>query len=254
MNPALWLTRSAVVRADAPALHRGTECVSTYAGFAGAAAAVAGALRNRYAIAPGDRVAIFSANSPEYLEALYGIWFAGAAAVPINAKLHVREAAWIIGNAGARVVFSSARLQDELREAVGEDVRIVALDGPVFAEIRRGERMAEPHPVHADDLVWLFYTSGTTGRPKGVMITAGNVMAMALGHLADVDSMGPDDAALYAAPISHGAGLYNFMHVMRATPHIVPASGGFGAAEIFAIARKIGSICMFAAHHGGRRE
>ena len=108
-------------------------------------------------------------------------------AVPINAKLHAREASWIIGNSGAKLVLTSIKLADGLRGAVGEDVRVVEVESEEFAALRSAEPLPQPHPVGSDDLVWLFYTSGTTGRPKGVMITAGNAMAMALSYYADVD-------------------------------------------------------------------
>jgi long-chain acyl-CoA synthetase len=98
-----------------------------------------------------------------------------------------------------------------------------------------------------DDLAWLFYTSGTTGRPKGVMISNGNLHAMAFSYFVDVDEVFPADAALYAAPMSHGAGIYNFMHVMRGARHVVPESGGFEADEVLALARSLRDISMFAA-------
>ena len=80
-------------------------------------------------------------------------------------------------------------------------------------------------PREIDDLAWLFYTSGTTGRPKGVMLSNGNLMAMSLCYLADVDEVRPTDAVLYAAPLSHGAGLYNFIHVRMGCRHVVPTIG-----------------------------
>jgi long-chain acyl-CoA synthetase len=100
---------------------------------------------------------------------------------------------------------------------------------------------------HSDDLAWLFYTSGTTGRPKGVMITHGMIRQMALGYFADVDHVTAQDTALYAAPMSHGAGLYNIMHMRVGARHVVPKSGGFEEVEIFELARHFGNVHMFAA-------
>jgi long-chain acyl-CoA synthetase len=97
------------------------------------------------------------------------------------------------------------------------------------------------------DLAWLFYTSGTTGRPKGVMITHGMLAAMSLCYLADVDRVDPRDAALYAAPMSHGAGLYNLVHVLKGCRHVCPPSGGFDAGEVLDLAARIGPLSMFMA-------
>jgi len=83
-----------------------------------------------------------------------------------------------------------------------------------------------------DDPAWLFYTSGTTGRPKGVEITHANLGAMSQCFLSDVEGIAPGDAILHAAPLSHGSGLYAVPHVARAAVNVVPASGGFDAAEI----------------------
>ena len=83
--------------------------MADYSTFARRAAGLAGALAAR-GVTPGARVALFMANRPDYLVALYGIWLAGAAAVPINAKLHPREAAFILGDAGARLAFLSPEL------------------------------------------------------------------------------------------------------------------------------------------------
>ena len=98
-----------------------------------------------------------------------------------------------------------------------------------------------------DDLAWLFYTSGTTGRPKGVMITHRNLLAMTLCYFADVDGIGANDCVIHAAPMSHGSGLYALPHVLRGAKQVIPASGGFDAAEIFELARAHPGVAMFAA-------
>ncbi len=114
MNIGLWLQRIAQVRGESPALFLGREKVADYAGFYDAAMRLAAGLSRR-GIAPGDRVAIFMKNLPEYLIVQYGVWLAGGAVVvPINAKLHGREAAWIIENAGAGLTLSSPGLAESL--------------------------------------------------------------------------------------------------------------------------------------------
>ena len=248
MNLAHWLERTALRQPDSPALLVGTKLVADYEEFARGAATTAGALASSLAIAPGDRVAIYARNSVEYLQMLYGIWYAGAVAVPINAKLHVAEAAWIVRDSGARLLICDAGMEEELAG------RIHDLDCPIwpFGDqlndiLAVGPQRASPVLRTADDMAWLFYTSGTTGKPKGVMISHGNIQAMALTYLVDVDDVTADDAILYAAPMSHGAGLYNFQHVLKGARHVVPPSGGFDPEEIFNLAAELQDVHLFAA-------
>lgn len=248
MNLAEWLVRAARLGPDLPALLRGTTVEADYRGFAQRAAAIAGALIERHRIRPGDRVAILAKNTPRYLEALHGIWFAGAAAVPINAKLHPKEAAWIIENSGASLVFVTPDLGDAAASHMPACVEtVIDLEGPGFAALWNADPLAAPVPRGPDDMAWLFYTSGTTGRPKGVMITNANIQAMAFSYFVDVDMVTADDAALYAAPMSHGAGLYNVQHVLKAARHVVPESGAFDPAEILETAPLLNNVHMFAA-------
>ncbi|CUJ89364.1 Long-chain-fatty-acid--CoA ligase [Shimia thalassica] len=244
MNLALWLERVAQVALERPAIFLGQTCTETYGSFFEKALRVAGWLHTQ-GIKPGDRVGLFMKNVPEYLIAQYGVWAAGGVVVPINAKLHAREAAWILENAEAHFCFTSKGLHAALAkvttlsclDVTSSDWRNVIAPAPVFA----------PVPRQADDLSWLFYTSGTTGRPKGVMITNRMLHAMALSYFADVDEVTGEDTALYAAPMSHGAGIYNLMHVMKGARHVLPASGGFDEAEIFALARYHKRVHMFCA-------
>ncbi|MEO0389990.1 MAG: AMP-binding protein [Pseudomonadota bacterium] len=235
MNLGQWLARMAAADPARPALYSGTELWADYGTFHARAAGVAGWLAAQ-GVAPGDRVALYRLNDPDWLILFYGIWYAGAIAVPINAKLHGREAAWIIQDAGAAVTFAGGAQAEGLRTA-----GTTCVDGvPEAAPLGPVDRVAE-------DLAWLFYTSGTTGRPKGVMITFGMLMAMALSYFADVDHVSGDDTALYAAPLSHGAGIYNLMHVLKGARHVCPASQGFDPAEVFTLAAHFGRAHMFAA-------
>jgi long-chain acyl-CoA synthetase len=250
MNVAEWLAASARLRPDAPALLTGFDLDADYATFARRAAAIGADLSREYDIAPGDRVGLFATNCTQYLECLYGIWWIGAVAIPINAKLHGREAAWICSDAGAKLVFVSDDTIAALLEAKSELPAAMitrSMDGSAFRKMRDGEGAPMPLPREMSDLAWLFYTSGTTGRPKGVMLSHGNLVAMSLCYLADVDQATPNDVSVYAAPISHGAGLYNFPHVRIGGRHVIPESRGFDPDEVLNLGRQLGNVVMFAA-------
>jgi long-chain acyl-CoA synthetase len=250
MNIANWLEASARLRPFAPALLTGTALHADYATFARRAAVLGAAFTRDHGVAAGDRVALFMHNSTAYLECLYGIWWIGAVAIPINAKLHAREAAWIATDAGAMLAIVDDETQGVLNEAAGElpwGMALLSINEPLYATLRDGVGASHPTPREDDDLAWLFYTSGTTGRPKGVMLSHGNLVAMSLCYLADVDPVTHHDAALYAAPISHGAGLYNFIHVRMGARHVVPASGSFDADDVLDLGKALQNVAMFAA-------
>lgn len=240
MNPAEWLHRTARARGESPALLTGETIELDYAQFRDAAARLGAGLAAR-GVSKGDRVAIYMGNRIEYLIAMYGVWFAGAAAIPINAKLHPKEADWILENAEATLCLSDDKLGPDLA------TQAICVDDQNWAALLASDPMTRPEALDTDDMIWLFYTSGTTGKPKGVMMTCGNVASMTYGYFTDVDEVFAEDAILYAAPMSHGAGIYNFMHVIRGARHVVPESGGFEPDEILSLGKSIGRISMFAA-------
>jgi long-chain acyl-CoA synthetase len=147
MNLAEWLLRTARRLPSAPALLRGNSIVADYAGFAQRVASLAGALQTRLGVGPGDRVAIVMPNRIEYLELLYATWFAGAAVVPINCKLHAKEAAWIIANAQAKAVFVAEAAAAELVpliEGLPGLAAVIAVEGRELAALRALEPMSAP--------------------------------------------------------------------------------------------------------------
>ncbi len=245
MNIGFWLHRRAQTHGNDPALFLGRELVADYAGFHRRAAQVAAWLMAQ-GVQPGDRVAIFMKNCPDYLIVQYGIWYAGAAAVPINAKLHPREAAFILSDSGTGIVFSSPGLAEPVADLC-PDTRVIDVTDAAYAQISALPPLGHLAPRAPDDLAWLFYTSGTTGQPKGVIITHRMLTTMSLCYQTDCEPVASDHTTLYAAPMSHGAGIYNMMHVRAGARHVCPVSGGFDEAEIFDLARHYGNVQMFAA-------
>ncbi len=100
---------------------------------------------------------------------------------------------------------------------------------------------------YAQAPAWLFYTSGTTGRPKGVVLTHRNLLSMALNYLADVDHASVGDHLLHAAPMSHGSGLYMIPNIAVGATQLIPASHGFDVDEIAHIIAYTPHVKFFAA-------
>lgn len=247
MNIAYWLHSSALLRPQEPALFFGESLIANYKQFADRSYVLGKFLESQLGIKEGDRVAIYMPNCVEYLVILYACWWIGAVVVPVNYMLHPKEASWIIQNSESRLVFTDIgdvfinfEFQVPLHE-IGINSGLASLLDT--ATVKR----EAPRTLDSSNLAWLFYTSGTTGRPKGAMLTHNNLIAMALSYFSDVDYVDASQSKLYAAPMSHGAGLYNFMFVRAGARHVVPRSRGFNSTEIINLAEKLRKITFFAA-------
>ena len=248
-NVASLLDRTARCWPRLPAVGVGARTRHDYAALAGRAAGLAGAFAAA-GLAPGDRVALVSRNVPEYIETLFGCWWAGAVAVPVNAKLHPKELAFVLADSGARWVFVDAAWHAALGSpgsGAATVERVIEFGGADHARLQGAAPCPAPVACAPDDPAWLFYTSGTTGRPKGVVISHGNLRAMSQCFLADVETISPGDAILHPAPLSHGSGLYVLPHVLAGAVNVVPESGGFDPAEIATLLRAWDRACFFAA-------
>jgi long-chain acyl-CoA synthetase len=240
------LLRHARLNPDATAVFFGHSHWASHAEWAARSAGLAQRFRDA-GLTPGDRVLLFMRNHPRYLEILWAAWWAGLVVVPVNAKLHPREVEWIVDNAQARWGFVTADVAADALEGLERQVDV---ESPVADALLApvGDALAIPVTERApDDLAWLFYTSGTTGRPKGVMLTHRNLLTMGLTYFIDVDAVAPGDTIAYGAPMSHGAGIYAIPHLMAGARHVVPASGGVEPAELFALGSRIGPLSTFAA-------
>jgi long-chain acyl-CoA synthetase len=247
VTPAHHLYRQARLHPECCAVYFGDRPWVSYGQWAARSAGLAQRLRAA-GLGAGDRVVLFMRNHPRYLEVLCGAWWAGLAVVPVNAKLHPAEVEWIVADADARWAFVTRDVAPQPLAGVVRQIDIESAEADaLLAPLECPLTDAPPAERGPDDLAWLFYTSGTTGRPKGVMITQRNLMTMGLTYFVDVDPVSAGDAIVYAAPMSHGCGLYAIPHLMAGARHVVPASGGVDPAEIFALGRALGPLSTFAA-------
>ena len=232
--------------AQRPAIFCGSKPHATYCEWAARSAGLADRLLAAR-LAPGDRVLLFARNHPRYLEVLWGLWWAGLVAVPVNAKLHPREVEWIAANCGAGWAFVTRDVAPAPLAGIERQIDLESDEAAELLAPAPDPSVVPPTERDLNDTAWLFYTSGTTGRPKGVMLTQRNLMTMGMGYHVDVDTVSANDTIVYAAPISHGAGIYAIPHLMAGARHVVPASGGVDPAELFALGRSIGPLSLFAA-------
>ena len=186
-------------------------------------------------------------NHPGFLQLLYGCWHAGLCAVPMNAKLHPRELAYILDNAGMRLCFASPSLYPGIHaELVTDDVDLLAADTALFDEMA-GESPMSPHPGEPTDPAWLFYTSGTTGRPKGATLTQRNLLFMTHAYYADIDPLDERDTIVHAAPLSHGSGLYALAHIAKASHNVITSATSFAPSDMFEMIEQYANVSFFAA-------
>ena len=226
MNLFALLDQAALRFGDRGAVYHGSQRLCSWLELRDKALRLAGSLRRDGPA--GQRIAIASENRPEIVELLFGIWAAECVAVPVNYKLHTREMRHIIDDGGVSQVFASPGIAAELASVTRCPVE--AFDGASYSQ-----RLAAPGVVapstDPSTLAWLFYTSGTTGRPKGAMLSHRNLMAMTIAHLADIDAPDEHCSLVHAAPMSHGSGLYIPAYVSRGARQVLSAQGRFDADE-----------------------
>lgn len=193
----------------------------------------------------GSRVVIYSKNCPEYIEVLFACWAAGLIPAPINAKLHPSEVLSIIEDSEPVLVVLQ-NVDDLKDEALPSNMDLLEINSCDYLH-------ALDHSVsiacinEPNDIAWLFFTSGTTGRSKGAMLSHKNLVAMTVAHLADFEQLGTQDKILHAAPMSHGSGLYILPYTARAAAHIVPKSSGFDPQETLDLCAALDHVGMFLA-------
>ena len=231
------------------AVARGNEPLHTYDALARRVARQAAAMLDA-GLSAGERIAIVSRNSCEYIETLFACWYAGACAVPINAKLHPDETFYVLAHCGAKWVFVDAAWESALsprQHELPHVERVVHFGSREYEVLFAHSPAPEPAAAEDRDAAWIFYTSGTTGKPKGVVLSHGNLRAMSNCFVSGVEVIDPGDAIFHPAPLSHGSGLYVVPHIACAAVNVVPESGGFDADEIVELLGCWQRACLFAA-------
>ncbi len=165
--------------------------------------------------APGDRVAIYAENSAEYVECYYGVPTAGMALVFVNYRLHPREVGRLLGDAEPTVVVTEGKYLDvvmDLRASLPSVRAVVAIGGSdregviSYEDFLASPRSPYvPAEVSEDSLAWLLYTSGTTGMPKGAMLTHRN-MTTSIANASFATKPNRGEVALFAMPLCHVSG------------------------------------------------
>jgi fatty-acyl-CoA synthase len=192
----------------------------------------ASGLRER-GVRRGDRVAVVGLNSVGYLETLFAISWVGAVAVPVNFRLSATEIGFILDDAHPVVLVHDATFAT-LAKAATEAAELAT---PRLVEDvtlpSHGEPAAET--VGADEVAMLMYTSGTTGRPKGAMLTHGNLEWNAVNMLTAGEGLRPTDTTLAVAPLFHIGGLALFTLPLLYAGGTVVVAGGFDPRQVLEV-------------------
>ena len=183
---------------------------------------------------PGTNISILMTNVPQMLEVMFAGFKAGVGVVPINFRLHPQECAYIISHSESRIVFTEERFQETLAQGDADLGQMITTGAPTDGFLSYEAVLDEQSDsydevdVDPDDIAWLFYTSGTTGQPKGAMLTHGNLWGMTQRFHQDIlPDPGKREAVLHAAPLSHGSGLYALPNVANAAAHIFLETSSF---------------------------
>ncbi|MDQ1713992.1 MAG: long-chain acyl-CoA synthetase [Frankiaceae bacterium] len=231
LSIAAILAESAVRHADRAAVVLGEQRV-TYADLWRDARRHAAALRDEHGVRPGDKVAVLIPNVPDFPRTYYGILALGAVVVPVHALLKAEEIAYVLRDSGARLLVCHDALAGE--GAKGAELAGVAFVAPgALAGDAEVDTYVPRDP--ADDAV-ILYTSGTTGKPKGAVLSHLNVVMNVTVTASDVISLTSDDVILGCLPLFHSFGQTCAMNAgFRAGATLVLMPRFDGAAALDAI-------------------
>ncbi|MGH7977229.1 MAG: long-chain-fatty-acid--CoA ligase [Limisphaerales bacterium] len=201
MNLAIAFSDCAQKHAQKTAIYFGEKEIS-YAGLLAQSQNVAAHLQNQFGVKPGDRVGIWLKNCPEFVAGVFGILEAGAVVVPINNFLKPAEVAYILNDGGIDVLISDAELSAHFSELSAERPELKIFKVEEFASFNPSSILDSPSSRSENDLAVIIYTSGTTGKPKGAMLSHGNLLHN-VGSCRIVLESVPDDCLAVLLPMFH---------------------------------------------------
>jgi acyl-CoA synthetase (AMP-forming)/AMP-acid ligase II len=229
MNVGHILTGAAEHHPDHPAFIWGDQVIGY--GQANARATALAVGFRKIGLEPGDRVGILMWNCPQLLESFFATWKAGGCIVPLNARFVADEVVYHLRDPRARAVIFGEEFRDVMNRIRNRlpSVKYFICNGAALPGQISYEQLLQAHDggsepsvnVSDDDVAWLFYTSGTTGRPKGAMLTHGNLTFMAVSWVADLMHLEPEDVGLHAAPLTHGAGFHSLALALKASAQVI---------------------------------
>ena len=254
MNTYAFLAKIAKYHGDDPAIRWKDELIS-YREFHDRALTIGGNLLKSGLVA-GDRVSFVLANSPRILEVIFGCFAAGLVVVPINSRLHAKEIAYIVDNSGSQVLIYGQEYQAGIAAIADEfsALKFKICTG-YSTDARNYEELLDPAAAlanHVDaasgDNAWLFYTSGTTGKPKGATWCHRTIRAMLMNYLADVHNIAKGEVVLHAAPLSHGSGIVALPAIARGAQNLIMHGESYDPKAMFKLIEehKVGHIAFLA--------
>ncbi|MDS2173739.1 AMP-binding protein [Nesterenkonia sp. CL21] len=212
----------------------------------------------RRGVGAGDCVMLDGPNSPEYIQAMYGVWRAGATVAPVNSRLHPAELAGLAEVCQPTLMIahsSTATHVAAVRAAVPGLQHLWLDDGPTeepdgrpeseapqdgtLQRMTRARGRVVDSPRERGDHAWYFFTSGTSGRSKAAVLSHDQLGFVVTNHLADLmPGLIAQDRSIVVAPLSHGAGIHLLSQVSRGAATVLPTSPRLDAAEIWKLVER----------------
>ena len=238
---AQYLWNARYRKGSSPAIRSLATHDLSYREMAEKAEHLASSMVSKLGLEAGDRVGLAMTNHREYFPILFGAWAAGLCVAPMNPRLHPREFEGLMNDCDAQTCFATP----DIAEKLNSDRKVIDCTSLEYEALCQPGPAVEPTSVSADSPAWLFYTSGTTGTPKGATLTHRNLCAMVDSFLVD-SGAAREEAMLHLAPLSHAGGLLGLAFIKEGLPQFIPPTNVLEPAILEECLSTVGSASFFA--------